>query len=113
MSINFFLQKFFRGCILYKEGLFAEAIEKFNSAVQLGGSKAPLSYNIALCYYQLRQYAQALKHIADIIERGIKEHPELSVGLTTEGTVFKKIRISAENFDIFFSKNLENLWKIT
>ena len=43
------------------------------------------SYNIALCFYQLRQYAQALKHIADIIERGIKEHPELSVGLTTEG----------------------------
>lgn len=74
-----------RGCIMYKEGLFSEAIEKFNYAVQLGGSKAPLSYNIALCFYQLRQYAQALKHIADIIERGIKEHPELSVGLTTEG----------------------------
>ena len=75
----------FRGCILYKEGLYAEAIEKFNQAVQLAGSKAPLSYNVALCFYQLRQYAQALKHIADIIERGIKEHPELSVGLTTEG----------------------------
>jgi len=74
-----------RGCLLYKEGLYSEAIEMFNQAVNLGGSKAPLSYNIALCFYQLRQYAQALKHIADIIERGIKEHPELSVGLTTEG----------------------------
>ncbi|XP_022693559.1 tetratricopeptide repeat protein 30A2-like isoform X3 [Varroa jacobsoni] len=28
---------------------------------------------------------QALKHIADIIERGIREHPELSVGMATEG----------------------------
>ena len=34
-----------------------------------------LSYNIALCFYTLKQYAPALKHIADIIERGIREHP--------------------------------------
>ena len=34
-----------------------------------------LSYNIALCFYSLKQYAPALKHIADIIERGIREHP--------------------------------------
>ncbi len=26
-----------------------------------------------------------MKHIADIIERGIREHPELSVGMQTEG----------------------------
>ena len=74
-----------KGCILYKEGLYPEAIEKFNQAVQLGGSKSHLSFNIALCYYELKEYALSLKYIADIIERGIKEHPELSVGLTTEG----------------------------
>ena len=74
-----------RGCILYKEGLFPQAIAKFNQAVQLGGSKSHLSFNIALCYYELKEYALSLKFIADIIERGIKEHPELSVGLTTEG----------------------------
>lgn len=34
-----------------------------------------MSYDIALCYYSLKQYAPALKHIADIIERGIREHP--------------------------------------
>ena len=34
-----------------------------------------LSYNIALCYYSMKQYAPALKHIADIIEKGIREHP--------------------------------------
>ena len=74
-----------RGCILYKEKLFQQAIEQFQRAVQLVGSKSHLSFNIALCYYELREYALSLKYIADIIERGIKEHPELSVGLTTEG----------------------------
>ena len=44
-------------------------------AMQVLGYKADLSYNIALCHYMLKQYAPALKHIADIIERGIREHP--------------------------------------
>ncbi len=33
----------------------------------------------------MKEFAPALKHIADIIERGIREHPELSVGMQTEG----------------------------
>jgi tetratricopeptide repeat protein 30 len=53
--------------------------------VQVVGFDAHLSYNIALCYYRLRDFAPALKHIADIIERGIRDHPELSVGMQTEG----------------------------
>lgn len=73
------------GCLLFKEGRFEEACQKFTTAMQIVGYKADLSYNIALCHYQLRQYAPALKHIADIIEKGIREHPELSVGMTTEG----------------------------
>lgn len=34
-----------------------------------------LVYNIALCYYKQKQYGLALKHVAEIIERGIQEHP--------------------------------------
>ena len=34
-----------------------------------------LCYNIALCYYKLKQYSASLKYITEIIERGIKEHP--------------------------------------
>lgn len=34
-----------------------------------------LSYNIALCHYSLKMYPQALKHIEDIKNRSIKEHP--------------------------------------
>ena len=40
-----------------------------------------LSYNIALCYYSMKQYAPALKHIADIIEKGIREHPGIEMDL--------------------------------
>ncbi|CAG5118639.1 unnamed protein product, partial [Candidula unifasciata] len=73
------------GCLLFKEKRYEEACEKFMGAMQVVGYKADLSYNIALCHYMLKQYAPALKHIADIIEKGIREHPELSVGMTTEG----------------------------
>ena len=73
------------GCLLYKEGQYEQACEKFQQAIQLAGYRANLSYNIALCHYRQKQYAPALKNIADVIERGIREHPELSVGMTTEG----------------------------
>ena len=73
------------GCLHYKEKQYNRACKKFQQAIQIVGYRASLSYNVALCYYQIRQYAPALKHIADVIERGIKEHPELSVGMTTEG----------------------------
>ncbi|XP_041812578.1 tetratricopeptide repeat protein 30A isoform X2 [Chelmon rostratus] len=73
------------GCLLYQDGKYEEACKKFMSAMQVLGYVPALSYNIALCYYSLKNYAQALKYIGEIIERGIREHPELSVGLTTEG----------------------------
>lgn len=73
------------GCLLYKENQYEKACKKFQQAIQLAGYRANLSYNIALCYYRQKQYAPALKHIADVIERGIRDHPELSVGMTTEG----------------------------
>lgn len=43
-------------------------------------TQAELQYNIALCYYKTKQYGPALKNLAEIIERGVREHPELSVG---------------------------------
>ncbi|KAG7237934.1 hypothetical protein CRUP_025618, partial [Coryphaenoides rupestris] len=46
---------------------------------------------MALCFYSMKNYSQALKHIAEIIERGIREHPELSVGMTTEGIEVRSV----------------------
>ncbi|XP_068193471.1 intraflagellar transport protein 70A isoform X2 [Antennarius striatus] len=73
------------GCLLYQDGKYEEACKKFTSAMQVLGYVPALSYNIGLCYYSLKNFPQALKHIGEIIERGISEHPELSVGMTTEG----------------------------
>ncbi|XP_069586199.1 intraflagellar transport protein 70A [Ranitomeya imitator] len=73
------------GCLLYKEGQYEEACKKFLTAMQVVGYKQDLSYSIALCYYSMKQYVPALKYISDIIEHGIREHPELGVGMTTEG----------------------------
>ena len=39
-----------------------------------------LQYNVALCFYKTKQFGPSLKHLAEIIERGVREHPELSVG---------------------------------
>ena len=38
-------------------------------------SFAEVWYNIALCYYELKQYAQAVQHLGAIVEKGIKEYP--------------------------------------
>jgi len=57
----------------------------------LTGFQAEIAYAIGLCYYQQRQYGPALKHIAEIIERGVREHPELSVGSQTEGVDVRSV----------------------
>jgi tetratricopeptide repeat protein 30 len=49
------------------------------------GYQADLQCNIALCHYKMKQYGPALKLIAEIIEKGVREHPELSVGSNTDG----------------------------
>lgn len=74
-----------QACIMYAEGRYDEACGKFQSAMQTTRYRSDLAYNIALCHYRMKRFAQALKYIADIIERGIREHPELNVGHVTEG----------------------------
>lgn len=74
-----------QGCILYKEGEYEEAKKKFNEALNVLGYRPHISYNIALCTYRLKQYTSSLKIMQEIIEKGIREHPELSVGSANEG----------------------------
>ncbi|KAJ9447290.1 Tetratricopeptide repeat protein 30-like protein [Diplonema papillatum] len=74
-----------QGCVYFKETKYDKALQKFADATTALGFQADLAYNIALTYYMQKQYGPSLKHIAEIIERGIKEHPELSIGSNTEG----------------------------
>merc|ERR1719410_3025111 len=74
----------FEGALLWKEKRYADAMSKFAEAMNTAGYQPDLAYNVALCYYSQKQYGPALKHIAEIIERGVRDHPELSVGALVE-----------------------------
>jgi tetratricopeptide repeat protein 30 len=74
-----------QACIAFKEKKYEEANKNFTEAMTTLGYQPDIAYNIALCHYQLKQYGPALKHIAEIIERGVREHPELSVGSSADG----------------------------
>jgi len=73
------------GALYWKEKRYHDAMKQFTDAMNTGGYQSELAYNVALCYYSMKQYGPALKHIAEIIERGVREHPELSVGALDEG----------------------------
>ena len=79
------------GCIAYKEDKFADAQKLFTRALKIIGYDPQIAYNIALCHYRVKQYASALKLISEIIERGINEHPELNVGMKTDGIDVKSV----------------------
>lgn len=73
------------GCCLYKEGLAEQAKHKFLEALSAAGPSAELTYSVALCEYSAKQYGAALKRLVELIEVGVREHPELSVGSASEG----------------------------
>jgi tetratricopeptide repeat protein 30 len=63
----------------------------FQNALNAVGYNSQLAYNIALCYYKMKQLAPSLKHIAEIIETGVKEHPELGVGSYAPGVEVRSV----------------------
>lgn len=74
-----------QACILFKECHYEEACKKFVAALQVTGYKAETCYNIAVCFYMMKQYSASLKYINEIIEKGVQEYPDLDVGMTTMG----------------------------
>merc|ERR1712232_1079383 len=82
----------FEGALLWKEKRLPDAMKQFTDAMNTAGYQPDLAYNIALCYYSMEQYGPALKHIAEIIERGVRDHPELSVGALAEGAGGLQVR---------------------
>eukprot|EP00793_Prasinoderma_coloniale_P001550 PRCOL_00003354-RA len=93
-----------RGCVAYKEGRFNDARLLFEEAAKAaeglrasdtpGGSTigvSELAYNDALCHYKLKQYGPAVKSVSEVIERGMLEHPELSVGSYGDGVEVRSV----------------------
>ncbi|XP_022125274.1 tetratricopeptide repeat protein 30A [Pieris rapae] len=79
------------GCLLYKENQYEDALQKFSKSLNILGFNAHLHYNVALCYFKLKEYPQALKHITLVIEKGIRDHPELSVGMQSDASEVKSV----------------------
>lgn len=73
----------------------SEARAQYLDAMNTTGYQADLAYNVALCHYKERSYAAALKSIGEVIERGVREHPELSVGSNTDGIDVRSVGNSA------------------
>jgi len=78
-------------CLKEQEEKYEEALNKFQNAVQMSTFEPQLLYSVAICHYKLKEFAPAIKFIADIIERGIRDHPELSVGMATEGLEVRSV----------------------
>eukprot|EP00823_Brevimastigomonas_motovehiculus_P004022 TRINITY_DN2574_c0_g1_i1.p1 TRINITY_DN2574_c0_g1~~TRINITY_DN2574_c0_g1_i1.p1 ORF type:complete len:661 (+),score=182.05 TRINITY_DN2574_c0_g1_i1:50-2032(+) len=74
-----------QACLLFKEGEFEKARQTFTEAATALGNQPDLMYNIGVCYYKMKLYPQALKCFNEIVDRGVKDHPELSIGTNTEG----------------------------
>lgn len=81
--------------VSYKEGKFEVARGQYSEVINTLGYQADLAYNIALCFYREKQYGPALRYIAEIIEKGVRNHPELSVGSNTDGIEVRSVGNSA------------------
>lgn len=71
--------------VSFKEGKYDEARKQYLEVINTMGYQADLAYNVALCYYKEKNWELALKYIAEITEKGVRNHPELSVGSNTDG----------------------------
>ena len=49
------------------------------------GQSAELAYATAVCQYHQGDYPAALASLAEIVEHGVQQHPELGIGTQTEG----------------------------
>ena len=68
--------------IAFKEGNYESARTQYTEAINSSGYQADLAYNTALCYYKEQQYGPALRTIAEIIDKGIRNHPVRTVTCT-------------------------------
>lgn len=71
------------GCLLYQANMYDDALQRFFTSLQTGFNPL-VAYNAALVHYRKKEYSQSLNLIGEIIERGIRNYPELGVGAQVE-----------------------------
>lgn len=73
-----------QGALLYKQGKIPEALKHFERARNMNSSNCELIYNVALCHFRAKEYDKCMHSIADIIEKGARQRPELVIGRKDE-----------------------------
>lgn len=72
------------GCLLYQANMYEDSLGRYTVALQTAGFHPLIAYNAALCHFRKKENSQALNYIAEIVERGIRAHPELGIGAQAE-----------------------------
>lgn len=73
-----------RGAIILKEQKYEEALKLFEKTRAMHGNSCEIIYNVALAHYHNKEYDKCMHCIAEIIEKGTKDHPELCIGARPE-----------------------------
>ncbi|KFD61179.1 hypothetical protein M514_05864 [Trichuris suis] len=74
------------GCICFKEENFETALQHFLTTAKCGGTTLDLLYNLAVCFYKLRQYNIAMRYIEEISERHAAEFLQRNARFAAGGT---------------------------
>jgi tetratricopeptide repeat protein 30 len=82
-----------QGCVLYKEGKYEEAKQKFEEAKKLGETP-DIEYNIGVCCYKLKLLSASHLCIQNILESATKSHPEIVLQSRMESNLLRNNNIS-------------------
>lgn len=63
----------------FKEGKVEDALEKYTHVIDIIGFEPNIAYNMALCHYILKQYADASRVVEKIIVNSLNKFPEFDV----------------------------------
>ena len=90
-----------RACLQYKERKYETAHSTFTLVQNSSGQQPDITYALATCLYQQKQYTAALKLLTDHIERMVKLHPQLAVGARMDSQHVLSVGNSAALKDSF------------
>ena len=99
--------------LAYREGKYLKALELFKTATKEAGSLPMLSYDMALCHYQLSNFVASLELVGEIIDAS-KDGSEsyLVEALNLKAAIFHKTK-HADSAKQTIAQFIENLDAVT
>ena len=95
-----------QACVLYKEDRFEMALEKYLEVKRVHGFIPEVAYCIALCYYRMNKFGEAVQMIAELKTQAAREHPELLRSLAGDSVDFDAQGLIQKAKDAFLVEGL-------